>query len=429
MPDLLTYVSLILLILLSAYFSASEIAFAAANSMRLKNAAEEKKTLRARLALKIYNDYEKALATILIGNNLVNIGSSAIATLLFIRLLQGTRFSDLSSWISTIVMTIIILIFGEIMPKNIAKKTADSFCGATSVPLYLLMIITRPLVWITEGIVWLVSRLWSRKETQGPAVTEDDLETIIETVEDEGVLDEDEAELVQSALDFDDVLAYEVITPRVDMVAIDADDPPEEIMEIIETSPYSRIPVYEDTIDNIIGTLHLNQCLKTLVAGEKLDVRKMLMPAYFVHKTMPLSDVLKGMRAQHRHLAIVTDEYGGVMGILTMEDVLEQIVGDIWDESDTVEDECKELAENLYEVDGDMRILDFFDEIDMDDRDFDDDNITMGGWIVELLGHYPKTGDSAQYQNLRLTVRKTHKRRVRRILVKVYPPEPEQDEE
>lgn len=428
MPDLITYLSLIVLVMLSAYFSASEIAFAAANAMRLKNAAEEKKTLRARLALRIYNDYEKALATILIGNNLVNIGSSAIATVLFLNLLQGTRFADLSSWISTFVMTMIILIFGEIMPKNIAKKTADSFCGATSVPLFVLMIVTRPLVWITEGIVWLVSRLWSRNENSGPAVTEDELETIIETVEDEGVLDEDEAELVQSALDFDDVLAYEVITPRVDMVAIDVDDPPEEIMEVIETSPFSRIPVYEDTIDNIIGTLHLNQCLKTLVAGEELNVRKMLKPAYFVHKTMPLSDVLKGMRAQHKHLAVVTDEYGGVMGILTMEDVLEQIVGDIWDESDTIEDECKQLADNLYEVDGDMRILDFFDEIDMDDRDFDDDNITMGGWIVELLGHYPKTGDSAQYQNLRLTVRKIHKRRVRRILVKVYPVETEEEE-
>ena len=425
MPNLVRYLSLVVLVLLSAYFSASEIAFASANERRLKAAAEDGKKLSQRLAYKIYNNYERALATILIGNNLVNIGASSIAAIIFIRWMGE---GGLSSWTSTIVMTVIILIFGEIMPKNIAKKIAEPFCTATSIVLYILTIITRPLVWLTEGIVWLVSRLWVKNTKKGPSVTEDDLETIIETVEDEGVLDEDRADLVQSALDFDDVLAYEIITPRVDLVAIDIDDPMDEIMKVIQTSPFSRIPVYEDTIDNIIGILHLNQCLKLLAAGQTPDLRKMLMPVYFVHKTTPLDDVLRGMRTQNRHMAVVTDEYGGVMGILTMEDVLEQLVGDIWDESDVIENECVELSENLYEVAGEMRILDFFDEIDLDDRDFDDANTTMGGWIVELLGHYPKIGDSVQYKNLRLTVRKIHKRRVERILVKRLPEEKQPEE-
>ena len=199
-------------------------------------------------------------------------------------------------------------------------------------------------------------------------------------------------------------------------------------MEIIHTSPYSRIPVYEDTIDNIIGILHLNSCLKDIVSGEKLDLRNRLMSVHYVHKTMPLDDVLKSMRQQNRHIAVVTDEYGGVMGILTMEDVLEQLVGDIWDESDEIVEECIALGDDRYEVTGDMRIMDFFDEIEKDERNFDDDNITMGGWFVELLGRYPKIGDTAIYENLELKVSKMRKHRVQSLIVTVTPPPVEEDE-
>ena len=426
----MNYLLILIFICFSAYFSASEIAYASANERRLKAAVEEKGKLHHRLALRIFQNYGRALGTILVGNNLVNIASSAVSTLIFIGLLSGTRWASWSSVVSTIIMTVIILIFGETLPKIIAKQIPNEFSTLVSIPLYVMMIITRPIVLITEGIVWLFSLLWKRGKTDDlPSVTEDDLETIFETVEDEGVIDENSADLLQSALDFDDVLAYEIITPRVDMIAIDIDDSEEEIMEIINTSPYSRIPVYEDTIDNIIGILHLNSCLKDIVSGEKLDLRNRLMSVYYIHKTMPLDDVLKGMRQQNRHMAVVTDEYGGVMGILTMEDVLEQLVGDIWDESDEIVEECKEIGENRYEVTGNMRIMDFFDEIEKDEGDFDDDNITMGGWIVELLGRYPKVGDTAVYENLELKVHKMRKRRVQSLHITVTPPSSAEEED
>ncbi len=426
----MNYLLIVIFICFSAYFSASEIAYASANERRLKSASEEQGKLHHKLALKIYQNYERALGTILVGNNLVNIASSAVSTLIVIGLLEGTKWAAWASAISTVVMTIIVLIFGETLPKIVAKQIPNEFSTLVSIPLYVMMIITRPIVLVAEGIVWLFSLLWKRgKNEDEPSVTEDDLETIIETVEDEGVIDETSADLLQSALDFDDVLAYEVITPRVDLVAIDIDDSEEEIMQTIYTSPYSRIPVYEDTIDNIIGILHLNSCLKDIVSGEKLDLRNRLMPVHYIHKTMPLDDVLKGMRQQNRHIAVVTDEYGGVMGILTMEDVLEQLVGDIWDESDEIIEECKQLSENCYEVIGEMRIMDFFDEIEKDERNFDDDNITMGGWIVELLGKYPKIGDTADYENLHLEVKKMRKHRVQSLHITVTPPPEEEDEE
>ena len=187
--------------------------------------------------------------------------------------------------------------------------------------------------------------------------------------------------------------------------------------------------MYEDTIDNIIGVLHLNSCLKALVAGEPLNLRERLMPPYFIHKTTPLDDALKEMRLHNTHLAFVTDEYSGVMGILTMEDVLEQLVGDIWDESDEIVEEFKEIGENYYDVAGDMRILDFFDEIEKDERNFDDDNTTMGGWVVELLGHYPKVGDTATYENLTMTVHSLRKRRIQKLRIKVTPPTEDEEEQ
>ena len=221
------------------------------------------------------------------------------------------------------------------------------------------------------------------------------------------------------------MLAYEVITPRVDMVAIDVDDPLDESMETILDSPFSRIPVYRDTIDNIIGILHLNHVFKRLVDEDGIDIEELMLPPVFVHKTMPMPDVLKVMKKKKSHLVIVTDEYGGTMGVLSMEDVLEQLVGEIWDESDVVEDEFIELPGDRYDVDADMRIEDFFDELDIDDRDFDDDNTTLGGWAIEQLGRYPRVGDSFDYKNLTVTIKKKKKLRVMRLLVRVRPEEEE----
>ena len=317
------YIAIVIFIVFSAFFSGSEIAYASVNELRLKKAAEaENGNKLAKLAYSIYSNYDDALITILIGNNLVNIASSSVATVIAIDIM-----GEKGTWVATAIMTVIILTFGEIVPKIIAVQAAFSFTHIAAVPLKALMIITFPIVWLIQRVLKALDKL-IKKEDEEPAdaITEDDLETIIDTVEDEGVIDEDRADLLQSALDFDDVLAYEVITPRVDMVTIDIEDSFGEILEIANDSGYTRIPVYEDTVDNIIGILHLNHFYKMLAEKpDGFDIRDILMPVNFVHKTMPLDDVLKEMKRRQCHMVIVTDEYGGTMGCLTMEDVLEQI--------------------------------------------------------------------------------------------------------
>ena len=418
-----SYLLIVLLIAFSAFFSGSEISYSSLNALSMKNAAESG-GLAAKAAYWIYQAYDSALVTILIGNNLVNIASSSVATLIAVSLL-----GDEGAWAATAVMTVLILTFGEIIPKIIAVQLPEGFAKFVALPLRVMMFITKPIVWVFNKLLMLLDRVWARFGESGPTVTEDDLETILETVEDEGVIDEDRAELLQSALDFGDVLAYEIITPRVDMLAIDIEDDWEEVLKTAYDSPYSRIPVYEDTIDNIIGILHLNHFFKELVEQPQFDLRSILMPVNFVHKTMPLDDVLTVMKKRQCHMVIVTDEYGGTMGCLTMEDVLEQLVGDIWDESDEIVDEFVQTGEDTYEADGDMRIYDFFEELDIDDRDFDDDNATLGGWAIEMLGDYPKVGDSLDYKNLTITVKKLQNLGVIRLAVQVHPLPPEEEEE
>ena len=327
MPNILEVLAIVVLIILSAFFSSSETAYAAANGMRIKRRMEEKNSLVNRFAYYIYENYGNALTSILIGNNLVNTAASAIMTVIVIEML-----GDGYEWVATVVMTVLLLIFGEIMPKVLAKQVADVYTAVVAMPLRIFMMITKPVIVVVMWVVGIVSKLWEKSIPEGPAVTEDDLENIIDTAEDEGVIDEERSDLLQSALDFDDVMAYEIITPRVDMVAIDIDDSFEQIMEIANESTFSRIPVYEDTVDNIIGILHLNHLFKKMIDEEEVNIRELLMPAYFVHKTMTLQNVLEEMKKHNSHMVIVTDEYGETVGVLTMEDVLEQLVGDIWDE-------------------------------------------------------------------------------------------------
>lgn len=411
---------IVVCLICSAFFSSSEIAFASSNDVRLKRAAEEKGTTASKLAYKIYNNYESALATILIGNNLVNIAAESVATIVVIGLL-GSSYA----WVATIAMTILVLICGEIVPKIVAKTIPETFATLYAIPLNALMIVTKPIVVLVDGLIKLLSHLWKSGVDTAP-ISEEELETIFDTVEDEGVIDEEKCDLLQSAFDFDEVQAYEIITPRVDMIAIDADSDRAEILDLVLESPYTRIPVYKDTVDNVIGILHVNLVIRALTEDPNADVLGALMEPVFVHKTMPLDNVLKTMREKRSHLVVVTDEYGGVMGILTMEDVMEQLVGDIWDENDEIEPEVVELSDGTLEIDGDMRIEDFFDEVEFDDRDFDDDNATVGGFVVEQLGRYAEEGDTVDYENLSFTVLETDNRRIERLKVEVLPPTEEE---
>ncbi|MBR6572498.1 MAG: HlyC/CorC family transporter [Clostridia bacterium] len=413
---MINYIIIVVCLIGSAFFSASEISYASAGEVRLRCAAEEKKTLASRLALKIHGDYDKALATILIGNNLVNIASESVATVIVISLLGESM-----AWVATIAMTVLVLIFGEIIPKVVAKTMPETFAILFAIPLRVLAIITKPLVFLVDSALKVVSILWKSKMEETPTVTEEELETIIDTVENEGVIDEDKCELIQSVFDFGDVQAYEIITPRVDMLSIDIESSHEEIVDAILNSNFSRIPFYRDTPDHIEGVLHVNVALKELVDNPNVDLTSLLMPTVYVHKTMPLDDVLSTMRREHSHMVVVTDEYGGVMGLLTMEDVMEQLVGDIWDESDVIEPEIVEICDGCFEIDGDMRIEDFFDEIDFDDRNFDDDNSTVGGFVVELLGRYAQAGDTATYENITFTVLEVEEHRIIKLNVQVAP--------
>lgn len=420
---MINLIVIVVCLICSAFFSSSEIAFASANKLRLKRAAEENGSAVSKLAYKIYNNYESALATILIGNNLVNIASESVATVIVIGLLGASN-----AWIATVVMTVIVLICGEIVPKIVVKTMPETFSTIFAIPLYVLMIITKPIVVFVDGLVKILSNFWKKGVDTTP-ISKEELETILDTVEDEGIIDEEKYDLLQNTFDFNEVQAYEIITPRVDMTAIDIESDRESMLELILNSIHTRIPVYKDTIDNIIGILHVNLVMRELTDNPDADILSSLLEPVFVHKTTSLDDVLDLMRVNRNHLVVVTDEYGGVMGILTMEDVVEQLVGDIWDENDEIEPEVVELSDGTLEIDGDMRIEDFFDEVAFDDRAFDDDNSTVGGFVVQLLGHYAEPGEKVNYENLSFTILETNNRRIERLKVEVLPKEEEPNEE
>ena len=405
---------------LSAFFSASEMAYSSCNQLRLEKARDEG-SRRAGVALRLAEQYDDALSTILIGNNLVNIAASSLGSVLVI-LATG---SDSKAWLSTLIVTVLIILFGETIPKITAKKNANRYSEANAYAVRFLMILLRPLIWLVVKLTELLT-LGMKGETEEDAdEAVEELQSIIETAEDEDVLDEDQSELVQAAIDFSEISASEVMTARVDVEALDIDDDWENILRIIENAPYSRLPVYEGSIDNVIGVLYLNHFLKALTEDGHADIRPLLMPPCYVYKTMRLPVVLNTLRKAKQHLAIVSDEYGGTLGVLSMEDVLEQIVGDIWDETDTVEQEVIQRSETEYELDGDMVLSDLLELLGIDEDSFEAESETVGGWTVESFGDFPQVGDSFRCENWRITVLAMDGRRVEKVLVKAEPPEEE----
>ena len=416
-----------LLLMVGAFFSATEIAFSSANAIRLKNRKKGNGSLGHLIAMKILDNYDDYLSTVLIGNNIANMAISSLATIIVVDML-----SEDYTWVSTIATTLLVLTFGEIIPKVLAKQMPEGYCVFAAFPIYILNIILKPLNIVVTGFVNLVSKLWQSSVSDSEAVSEDDFENIIEIVEDEGVLDEEQCDLLQNALDFDEVLAYEIITHRVDLEAIDIRDPYEiNIKKCLETT-FSRLPVFEDNADNIIGVLHLNHFYKKFVESKKVNIRELLLPVTTVHKTMPLPDVLDKMRENKCHMVVVLDEYGGTMGIVTMEDVMEQLVGEIWDENDEIEREFVEVEENKYEADGDMRVYDFFDEFDIDideDEDFELDSATIGGWAQTMLDGEAEEGSQFSFENLIITILQVDGVRIERLAVEYIPKEDDEDDD
>lgn len=399
------YVIIIVCMLMcSAFFSGTEAAFNASNSMHLRRKAEEgSKT--AKVAYKISENFTTTLCGILIGNNLVNIAASTCGTYVFMALFANIEGGDaIASAVSTVVLTILILMFGEIVPKIICKEHTSKLVYIVAIPIRIITLILYPIVFVVMAVMNLLRKLWGRDSDDAPEITEDELSSIIDTVEKEGVIDEDQSDLLQSSLEFSDTTVEEIMTPRTDLITIDLDDDFEEIAKTIEESTFSRLPVYRDSIDDIIGILHLNLYYKEAVDSKKINIESMLLETCYMHKTLKLPAALKMLREKQVHMAIVIDEFGGTLGVVTIEDILEEIVGDIWDESDEIVSEMVEKAPNEYEILGEMSIGDLFYELDFHPKDFECEYSTVGGWAVQSLDSEPHVGDKFTYEYLEIEV-------------------------
>ena len=398
---------------MSAFFSSCEIAYSSVNKIKLKKKVSDGNK-EATKAMEIVNNYSEVLSTILVGNNLVNIAVSSLATMVAVAYLG----EEMGSLLATIVATIIVLIFGEILPKTFANKFSLKLTLIYVKPFKICRVIFFPITFLVTKFVKLISKIWTPKNIEVSEIDEE-LNVITEELEEEGVIDEEDAELIISAIDFRDVTAHEIMIPRVDVFAIDIDDNQDDILKNEQIFRYSRVPVYEDTIDHVIGILNTTNLMKKILNGEQIDLRSMLTEPMYVHKTKHISNILTKFKATNQHLAIVADEFGGFMGILTIEDIVEELVGDIFDETDEVVLDYKELSENIYEVDGDMNIYDFFELVDYDDRDFESEYTTVGGWCTDILEKFPEVGDTFEFANFTVIITEVEGMRVGKIKVEV----------
>ncbi|QOY34784.1 hemolysin family protein [Anaerobacillus isosaccharinicus] len=403
-------VLLIILLFLSAFFSSAETAFSSANRIRLKNYVDENRK-GSKNALMVTENFDKGLSTILVGNNVVNIGAATISAKLATDLFgAGTGMI-----INTVVMTTLVLIFGEILPKSYAKENAESFALKISGILAFLMRVLAPVTIIFISLKKAISKMMTAKEYT-PSVTEEELKVMINISEEEGIIDKKERELVHSALNFDDIVVGEILTPRIDMIAVEVDDPKDEILEMFLQERYSRVPVYKEHIDNIIGILSEREFLSHLVQNKTFSVKDLLRKPMFVVESLKISSLLPELQKNKTHMAIVIDEHGGTEGLITMEDILEEIVGEIWDEHDEKVSIMNQLDENTYQFSADVPLTDFCQllAVPIPDSSYH----SLGGWIVEKIEKIPNVGEEILYHHLTIIVHEMDGRRIRQFIVK-----------
>jgi len=426
----MAYLLIFFLLLGSAFFSGTEIAYTSLSRLKMKRDAENPTTVQKLVGF-IYNHYDYALSTVLVGNNLVNIGATSVATVLAVNLavrMDGRITDQTASTIVTLVMTVLILIFGEITPKMIARRCNETIAKFAAWPLLILMILFFPVVWLSTCIVNLFSLLW-KKDTQSVTITEEELENLLDTAGDEGVIDESETELLQSALEFTDLDAADILTPRIDVIGFELHDSMEFILNTIAETQFSRYPVYERTIDHVVGILYVKHLLKELVDNKDVSLTDLLLEPVYIPRTMKLHDIMDEFRNHQSHMVIVADEYGGIMGIVTMEDVLEQLVGEIWDENDDIVNDWQQLAQHRWECSGDMNLTEFFGNLDLDDEKLESDCTTVGGWATENIGAMPVAFDSFDYLQFTILVKHVDENhRISRLLILEHTYRPENDE-
>ena len=398
------YILIALLLLGSAFFSGTEIAYTSLSKLKVKKEGE-KQTPAEKLVSFIYNRYDFALSTVLVGNNLVNIAATSVATVLAVNLATSTDITDeVASTIVTVIMTVAILIVGEITPKMVARRISEPFAKMAAFPLLVLMIVFSPVVLITSGIVKLLSFIWRKKADQDITITEEELENLLDTAEDEGIIDETETELLQSALEFTDLDAGDILTPRIDVVGFEIKDSIEDILSVISETQFSRYPVYERTVDHVVGILYVKHLLKELATNKTVNLQELLLEPVFIPKSMHLHEIMNEFRSHRTHMVVVADEYGGIEGIVTMEDVLEELVGDIWDENDDIINDWQEITPNRFECSGDMNLSDFIDNLELDEDELETNCATVGGWTVDMIGAMPVPFDSFDYLNYTVMV-------------------------
>lgn len=403
-------IAIVVLVLLSGFFSATETAYSCANKIKLKSMV----TLGKKNAKAVYNfaeeKYDKLITSILIGNNIVNLTASALGTILFGKILENSSLDPTT--ISTIVMTVAVLLCGEITPKFLASVYPEKICFFTYPLMQLFYWILTPIGFLFDGYKKGLTKMFKLKSND--AVTDEELKSLVDEAEEDGTLKEDESELLRSALEFDDLKVEDILVPRVQVIAVRSDSTMEEILEVFKENNYSRLPVYEETIDNVVGLIHERDFYSAYLRGDK-DIGHVVQEIAFTTEYTRISTLLKQLQKEKIHMAAVSDEYGGLVGIVTLEDILEELVGEIWDEHDEEEVLYGKIGEDEYWVDGKCNLADFFDLYGIEEEDENFESITVGGWVMERHGDIPPVGETIRFKCIEIKVVKTTKQKVLKI--------------
>lgn len=406
--DIFKIILVVVMMIFSALFSSTETAYSSVNKLRLKNYAGQGNKKAAK-ALKLANKFDEVLTAVLIGNNIVNIATSSVSTIVFINLIGSSGAA-----VSTVVITVLVLVFCEVLPKSYAKKNAERLALAFAAPLSVLVTIFRPFVYILNKL----SSVISKGGEEAPSVTEDELKFMIDEIEEQGVIEEQESELVKSALEFDEISVNEILIPRVKVVGIEIGSTIEEIKETLCQEMYSRLPVYEKSLDDIIGIITNKAFFKMLSEGGN-DIKSIMQEVPHISDTLLISEAMRKMQRSKVHLAVVTDQYGGTKGIVTLEDIIEELVGEIYDEDDEIVNNMVMLSADKYEVAGDMSVSDFLSRLDLDEDLVQTDYTSVGGWITDVLEHIPESGEVVETGIFRLTAAVVTEQTVEKVIVEV----------
>jgi len=396
-------------VIMSGYFSATETAFSALNRIRIKNMAE-KGNKKAALVLKLSDNYDSMLSTILIGNNIVNIACASLSTLLFVKLLGN----DAGPSVSTAVTTVVVLIFGEVSPKSIAKESPEKFAMFAAPFLNMLVVVLTPFNFLFRQWKKLLSLIFKASEDSG--ITEEELLSIVEEAKQDGGIDEQESMLIRSAIEFTEQEAIDILTPRMDITAVSTEATKDEIASVFAETAYSRIPIFKDTIDHIVGIIYQKDFHNYVYHTEK-EVTEIVRPTLYVPKNKKIGALLKELQQKKLHIAVVLDDFGGTVGIITLEDILEELVGEIWDEHDEVSKEIERKSETECEVLGNANLDKLFEALDIKSDDDEEESVTVNGWVMNCLGKVPEKGDTFRYKEYQVTVLDMDGRRVEKVQI------------